>query len=98
MARFGAPALAPLDGVFLVSLGVRSMSRVSDGTSRESTFPYLLAGRQGTRGLVRWDETHHHLSVPRQGEAVRGQLRGASPPGVGWAEMDTAAGFLADQA
>ena len=54
MARFGAPALAPLDGVFLVSLGVRSTSRVSDETSRVNDLPVRWRGGFG-RGLVRWD-------------------------------------------
>ena len=38
------PALAPLDGVFLVSLGLPSTYRVKDGTSRVNDLPVTAGG------------------------------------------------------
>ena len=45
----------PLVGVFLVSVGVRSTSRVSDETSWVNDLPVRWRGGLG-RGPVRWDE------------------------------------------
>ena len=48
----------PLVGVFLVSLVVRSMSRVSDENSWVMDLPDRWRGSLG-RGPVRWDEKRH---------------------------------------
>ena len=62
MARSGAPALAPLDGVFLASLGVRATYRASDETSRVIDLPVRWRGGFG-RGPVRWDRNAARLSA-----------------------------------